>query len=364
MRESTMHQQMTLEQKVGQVLCLGFDGTALNAELHVLLEDLCVGGLVYFERNVASRAALARLSADVQALAKARGLPGLILNIDQEGGRVTRLRAAKGFTEFPSPRAVAASGGAAAVRAVGAVMAAELRSVGINMNLAPVLDVDSNPANPVIGARAFGSDPIQVAECGVALIETLQGAGVMAVGKHFPGHGDTAIDSHQALPVVPHDRSRLAAVEFPPFQAAIAAGVAGIMAAHIHFPAIEPTPNLPGTLSPRVLTDLLRGELGYEGLVLTDSLEMGALGASGYPPPEAAARALAAGADLLLMNAGLAVHRQVHAYIVEAVRRGRIPEERLDAAVRAVLRTKERFGIRLDVLDRSSPPASLARWAR
>lgn len=339
--------RMTLEHKAGQVLGLGFDGTTVNAEVRSLVEGLHVGALVYFERNVAGRHALAALSAGAQALAHSAGLPALIVCIDQEGGRVTRLRAAKGFTEFPSPQAVAAEGGPAAARKVGEMMAAELHAAGINMNLAPVLDVNSNPANPVINTRSFGSDPQLVAACGVAAVEALQRAGIMAVGKHFPGHGDTSTDSHLTLPVAPHDRTRLEAVEFLPFQAAIAADVAGILAAHIYFPAIEPAANLPGTFSTHVLVDLLRGELGHRGLVLTDALEMGALATSGYPPPEAAVRALAAGADLLLISAGLDVHRAAHARIVEAVRCGSIPLARLDAAVYNILQTKQRFGLRL-----------------
>lgn len=336
---------MTLEQKAGQVMCAGFDGTELTPALRRLLEELHLGGLVYFERNVAARPALARLSADLQEAARQSGHPGLFIAIDQEGGRVTRLRAAKGFTEFPSPLEVAASGGPEAVRHVAAAMAVELLDAGINMNLAPVLDVNSNPANPVINTRSFGSDPHLAAACGAAFVEALQGAGVMAVGKHFPGHGDTTTDSHVTLPVVAHSRDRLEAIEFVPFRAAIAAGVAGIMSAHVYFPAIEPTPDLPATLSRRVLSDLLRNDLGYTGLALTDSLEMGALATSGYPAPLAAAQALAAGADVLLFNVGAEVLHLAHATIVRWVEEGRLDPARLDQAVLRVLVAKQRFGV-------------------
>lgn len=335
---------MSLEQKAGQVLCAGFEGVELTPELRGLLEELHLGGLVYFERNVASRPALARLSSDIQDLARRNGQPGLLIAIDQEGGRVTRLRAAKGFSEFPSPLDTAAAGGPEAVRQIAVAMAAELRDVGINMNLAPVLDTcGSNPANPVINIRSFGSDPYLAAACGVALIEGLQAAGVMAVGKHFPGHGDTTVDSHIALPVVAHDRARLQAVEFIPFRAAIAAGVAGIMSAHVHFPALEP--RLPATLSRRVMTELLRQELGFTGLALTDSLEMGALASSGYPAPLAAAHALAAGADVLLFNTDAAVLRQAHATILRWVADGRIEPARLDEAVLRILSAKARYAL-------------------
>ncbi len=336
---------MTLEQKAGQVMCAGFDGDELTPQLRPLIADLHLGGLVYFERNVASRPALARLSAGVQQVARQSGHPALLIAIDQEGGRVTRLRAAKGFTEFPSPLEVAA-GGPESVGQVAAAMAAELLDVGINMNLVPVLDVcGSNPANPVINTRSFGSDPQLAAACGAAFVEALQGAGVMAVGKHFPGHGDTTTDSHVALPVVAHGRARLEAVEFVPFLAAMAAGVAGIMSAHVHFPAIEPTTNVPATLSHRVMTGLLRGEMGYRGLLLTDSLEMGALATSGYPAPLAAAHALAAGADVLLFNTDADTLWEAHATIVRWVQGGRIDPARLDEAVLRILAAKQRFGL-------------------
>ncbi len=337
---------MTLAQKAGQVMCAGFDGSELTPALRSLIEELHLGGLVYFERNVASRPALARLSADVQHVARQAGRPPLLIAIDQEGGRVTRLRAAKGFSEFASPLETAAAGGPDAVRQTAAAMAAELLDLGITMNLAPVLDVNSNPANPVINTRSFGSDPHLAAACGAAFIAALQEAGVMAVGKHFPGHGDTTVDSHVALPVVAHQRARLEAVEFTPFRAAIAAGVAGIMSAHVHFPAIEPAAGLPATLSRRVLTDLLRGELGYRGLLLTDSLEMGALAASGYPAPLAAVHALAAGADVLLFNTDPGVLREARATIVRWVEGGQLDPARLDEAVLRILAAKQRFGLR------------------
>lgn len=167
----------------------------------------------------------------------------------------------------------------------------------------------------------------------------------MAVGKHFPGHGDTTTDSHVALPVVAHSRDRLEAVEFTPFRAAIAAGVAGIMSAHVHFPAIEPMPDLPATLSRRVLSNLLRRDLGYTGLLLTDSLEMGALATSGYPAPLAAAHALAAGADMLLFNTSVEVLYEARATIVRWVEEGRLDPVRLDQAVLRVLAAKQRFGV-------------------
>ena len=218
-----------------------------------------------------------------------------------------------------------------------------MKAVGLNIDFAPVLDVNNNPANPVIGVRSFGSDPAKVAQFGVAFFQGLQSEGVLAFGKHFPGHGDTGVDSHVNLPLVAHDRARLDAVEFVPFKAAIQAGIAGIMSAHVSFPAIEPQPGLAATLSAKVMTGLLRGELKFEGLLVTDSLEMGALAQSGYPPPLAGAAALQAGADLVLFNRDHAMHKQAIAQISAWVKDGKIPLSRLDEAVTRVLKAKLRY---------------------
>ena len=334
---------MNLPQKIGQLMCVGFDGMAFNDEMRGLIQDLRVGGLIVFERNVGSRQALRQMIGDAQACAQACGLPRLFIGIDQEGGRVTRLRSATGFTEFPSAYDVANSPNPIrAVQQQAQVMAGELREVGININFAPVLDVNNNPDNPVIGNRSFGDDPILVSQLGAAYIEAMQAAGVMCVGKHFPGHGDVAVDSHLGLPSVPHNRERLEAIEFAPFKAAMHAGVGGIMSAHVSFPAIEPS-GLPATLSFNVMTMLLRDEMGYDGLLFTDSLEMGALATSGYPVPIAAATALKAGADVMLFNSGEALHRAAHAEMLAWVQRGDIPQTRIDAAVQRVLQAKQKF---------------------
>lgn len=337
---------LTPAQKAGQVMMIGFDGVSMIPELAAVMADLHVGGVVIFERNADSPAALARLTSDLQAAAQANGDPPLLIAIDQEGGRVARLREARGFTEFPSAMAVGATGDPENARRMARAMAAELKALGINIDLAPDLDVNNNPDNPVIGARSFGSDPAAVAAFGVAFAEGLHAGGVMAVGKHFPGHGDAGVDSHVALPSNPHERGRLDAVEFVPFRAALAAGIPGIMSAHITFPAIDPGSGLAATLSPKVLTGLLRNEMGYDGLIFTDSLEMGALAASGYPAPLAAATALAAGADVLVFNHGHERHRQAHALILDQIERGQLAAERVDASVRRVLLAKARLGLR------------------
>jgi beta-N-acetylhexosaminidase len=326
-------------------MLIGFDGTTLTPELREVITQLHIGGVIFYDRNVASPNQVAQLNLDLQNAMKENGDPALFITIDQEGGIVARLKEEKGFTEFPSQMAVAATNDIANARRIAQAISAEMRALGFNMDLTPDLDVNNNANNPIIGTRAFSSDPARVAEYGVAYIEVMQSAGMIAIGKHFPGHGDTAIDSHVALSSVPHDRARLEAIEFVPFKAAMKANVAGIMSAHITFPAIDSTPGLAGTLSPKVLTGLLREEMQYDGLVMTDELTMGAIAKSGYPAPQAASAALRAGADILLFQTGYAMHRQVYAQILDHVQRGVISQARLDQAVARILRAKQQFGI-------------------
>jgi len=331
-------------------MLVGFDGIAVDAELSSMITDYHIGGVILFARNVRSPEQVARLTNELQTIAVESGHPGLFIAIDQEGGRVARLTEEAGFTEFPSAMAIAATGDPENARRMAAAMAAEMRAVGINVNFAPDLDVNNNPSNPVIGIRSFSSDPAGVAEYGIAFAQGLQDNGVLAFGKHFPGHGDTSIDSHVDLPLVPHDRARLDEVELLPFQAAIQADVAGIMSAHVTFPAIDPTPGLAATLSRPVLTGLLRDEMGFNGLIVTDSLEMGALAANGYPPPLGAPQALAAGADLVLFNRDHAMHREAFANLVQTIKDGKVSRERLNASVLRILNAKQKYGILIPAL--------------
>ena len=280
---------MALEMALGPLM-IGIRGPRLEAEEREWLLHPKVGGVVLFERNLEDPPQLAALVAEIHALRR----PPLLVAVDQEGGRVQRLRAP--WTEFPPMRTVAGAGGAGAAAAVGRALAVECREAGIAWDFAPVADVDTNPANPVIGDRSFGHDPQAVAACVAAFVRAMQDEGVAACAKHFPGHGDTDEDSHVGLPVVRHDRARLEAVELVPFRAAAAAGVASVMTAHVLVEAIDP--RRPATFSPDVLA-ILREELGFGGLVVTDDLEMGAV--AGRMPPEAMAdAALRAGADVLL----------------------------------------------------------------
>ncbi len=341
---------LTLEQKIGQLMIIGFDGTEADSGLLEMISKYHVGGVILFARNVRSAQQVAELTNKLQRTAIESGNPGLFIAIDQEGGRVARLTEDTGFTEFPSAMAIGATADPENAYRMASAMAAEMRAVGINVDFAPDLDVDNNATNPVIGTRSFSSDPSKVAAFGIAFGRGLQESGILAFGKHFPGHGDTGTDSHIALPLVSHDRARLDQIELVPFKAVIAENFAGIMSAHVTFPAIDPNPSMPATLSHAVLTGLLREELGFKGLIATDSLEMAALAANGYPPPVGATLAFAAGADLLLFNRDHAMHKQAFANLMRSVEEGKVSQEQLDSSVRRILEAKEKFGILNPVL--------------
>lgn len=329
-------EDFTIERKVGQLFQVGFQGTEPGEDIRELVREYHVGGVIYFGRNVQTPQQTATLSASLQSLAmESTGVP-LLVSTDQEGGNVTRIPFG---TTPPGGMAVGATADPGLASDLGAAIGAELRALGINMNFAPVVDVNVDPANPVIGSRSYGSNPDSVAELGAATATALQDAGVVACAKHFPGHGDTAVDSHHGLPVVDQDRDRLESVELPPFQAAIRAGVDAIMTAHVHFPAFEPDGDVPATLSESVLTGLLREELGHDGLVVTDCMEMDAI-ADRVGTVDGAVRAVAAGADAVLVSHTPSLQKQAIDAVVEAVRRGEIPETRIDEAVHRVLRLK------------------------
>jgi beta-N-acetylhexosaminidase len=286
-----------------------------------------LGAVCLFARNLpAGPASAGELT---QALRAER--PDLLVAVDEEGGDVTRLHAGAG-SPYPAHAALGAVDDPELTASVASTLGAELTSVGVNWDFAPVLDVDSDPGNPVIGVRSFGADPQLAARHGAAFVAGLQRHGVAATGKHFPGHGDTAVDSHLGLPVVAGSAQELAAGALMPFRAAIAAGVRSVMSAHLLVPAYDPAG--PATLSRRILTGLLREELGFAGVIVTDGLEMAAISATAGLE-EGAARAIAAGADALCVGGGLAdaaTVDRIRAALVAAVRAGRLAEGRLAEA--------------------------------
>jgi beta-N-acetylhexosaminidase len=309
------------------LFCVGFAGTAPSPEVLELVRR-GVYGVVLFSRNVESAAQVAELT---HALKRAAGRP-LLVSVDQEGGRVARLRARHGFTELPPMRALGDAGDEGLAREVGALLGRELRAVGIDQDYAPVVDVDTNPANPVIGDRSPGRDPERVARIGAALARGLQSEGVAACAKHFPGHGDTSQDSHAELPRLPHGLERLRAVELRPFRTLARAGVASVMTAHVVFEALDPS--RPATLSPSVMR-LLREDCGFDGPALSDDLEMAAVAAH-FPLEVAVPGALAAGVDALLVCHRAEVAHRAIDLARAAVERGTVTKERLAEARRRV----------------------------
>lgn len=308
--------------------------------------EFSAGNVILFTRNIGQPEAVHALCAEVRWIirAGARGGAGVepFISIDQEGGIVARIK--EGVTPMPGAMTMAAAvlgGGRSAseVRAMARICGSELGALGINWNLAPVADVNVNPANPVIGVRSFGEDSGLVAELASAYAAGLADAGVLASGKHFPGHGDTMVDSHLGLPLIPHGMGRLEKVELVPFRRLIAAGIPAITTAHVRFPAIEEAA-LPATLSPRVLTGLLRGELGFRGLILTDCMEMKAI-ADNFP--DAAVMAVKAGVDLIDVSHTYEAQAAAARSIEEAVLRGDIPESRIDESVDRILAAKSRL---------------------
>jgi beta-N-acetylhexosaminidase len=333
----------SIRRDVGQLLIGSLPATTIPAELRSLAREFQLGGVILFARNIEAPEQVAELSHDLQTLAV--GTP-LWVSVDQEGGRVARLRSP--FTEWPPMATLGRSGDVALASRFAAALAAELKAVGITLDYAPVLDIHTNPKNPVIGDRALADDAAMVGKLGAAIVRGLQDNGVAACGKHFPGHGDTSVDSHFELPIVEHPPDRIRRVEFVPFREAIAAGVGFIMTAHVLVPSLDEAK--PATLSRRIVYDLLRDELGFEGVILSDDLEMKALAAS-YAVPDAAVQAIAAGCDGVLVCRALVDDRgrdieaqaEVLEALVHAVEDGRIPYKRFEDALTRQRRAKERF---------------------
>jgi beta-N-acetylhexosaminidase len=343
---------LTLRQKVGQMMMpwvigdFAPEGSRSHERITGLIRDQAIGGVIM------SVGQPTEVAAKVNDLQRHAEIP-LLVAADLETGAGFRMWGAVympgtielgGATNFPSLMAVGATGDTALAYQMGAVTALEARAVGIQVPFAPVLDVNNNPSNPIINVRSFGEDPDLVARMGAAFVRGMQENGAIATGKHFPGHGDTGTDSHLALPTIDVSRTRMDTVELKPFRSAIEAGIGGIMTAHITVPSLNGGNGTPATLSAAVLTGLLRDEMGFDGIVFTDAMDMAAISGR-LGSGEAAARAVEAGADIILMPASVEGALQG---IVDAVNNGRIPESRIDRSVRRLLDTKETLGLDLN----------------
>jgi beta-glucosidase-like glycosyl hydrolase/CubicO group peptidase (beta-lactamase class C family) len=343
--EATLR-KMTTDEKIGQLLFTTYHGsfTATDAPAYQQMmhdvKDLHVGGFI----NVTEGSPLGIVKSQAYPTAvltnqlQAKSKVPLLIGADFERGAAMRLDEG---TSFPTAMALAAAGNPRDAYTMGKVTAREARAVGIQWIYAPVADVNNNPGNPIINTRSFGEDPARVAEFVAEFVRGVEENGGLATAKHFPGHGDTASDSHLDLPVIHADKERLERMELVPFRAAMDAGASSVMTGHLSVPALEPDADTPATLSPRILTDLLRKELGFQGLIVTDAMDMGGITARNAPG-EAAVRAVAAGADAVLMPP---VPDAAFEALQAAVKSGRISRERLDASVRRILQAKARLGL-------------------
>ncbi len=324
--------------QVGSQLFIAFEGTQAPPEvLHRIQAWEVAGVTLYRALNVRDPAQVRELTRALQSAARTAGQSCLLIAIDQEGGQL--MGVGEGTTPLPGNMALGAAGSPSLARRAGEVLGRELAAMGINVNYAPVCDVNVNPHNPVIGTRSFGQDPRQVARLAAAMIEGIQSAGVAATAKHFPGHGDTATDSHYGTPTVPHDVYRLEAVELVPFVAAIEAGVQLIMTAHVAVPSVTGAEELPATLSSAVLEGLLRRRCGFEGVIITDAMDMGAIQQGCGLAVDALCASLA-GADLLLLGPRSQDQVVVRDALLQAVRRGLLPSRRVAEAAERVRRLK------------------------
>ncbi|HET9252314.1 MAG TPA: glycoside hydrolase family 3 protein [Candidatus Eisenbacteria bacterium] len=331
-----LHRAEEIESRLGELLIVGFPGTEVTPEIESKLRAIAPAGVIFFAPNFPDAGTAGRLCRSLHGILGTPERPALI-SVDEEGGMVSQL---SGFWEVPpSARAVAASGGPPLVKDLATRTAQRLLALGVNLNYAPVLDIHSNPRNPVIGIRSFGSSASQVTACGRAAIEGMQAVGMIPVVKHFPGHGDTSLDSHLTLPTLEVDARTLALRELRPFEAAVNGGAPVVMVAHVSVPAVEPDPSVPATLSRAVVTGLLRERMGFQGVVVTDALEMaGATSRGSYG--EVAVRAIEAGCDLLLYSKLEPGPEEALAAIREALRSGRLTPERVALSIERIGRLR------------------------
>ena len=336
--EATLR-EMSLEERVGQLLMPETTGVLVHerseqfARLAHAIERLHVGGFIIYNGDALTTAAL------TNRLQQRARLP-LLFASDFEGGVGMQLR---GGTRLPRAMALAATGDVESAAAAARITAREGRAIGVHVNFYPVLDVNNNPSNPIINTRAFSDDPAEVARWGASFIRAAQDEGQIATAKHFPGHGDTALDSHILMPTLHASRERLERIELPPFRAAVQQGVQAIMTAHMAVPALDDGAQelRPATLSPAIVHGILREDFGFEGLIFSDALQMGAV-AESYEAGEAAVLAIEAGCDIALCPVDL---ERAHQALCEAVIKGRLTKERITASVRRILSAKARCGL-------------------
>ena len=337
-RIENLLKSMSNEEKIGQIMICGFDGTSPSPNIQKLIREYHLGNVILFKRNIEDPYQVKKLTSELQKIAK---IP-LTIAVDQEGGIVTRLT--EPFTVFPGNMATAATDDPNNAYLTGLVMAKEMRAVGLNWNLAPVVDVNDLPQNPGIGVRSYSDNPRTVARYASEFVRGLHEGHVAACAKHFPGKGHSAKDAHFEMPVVDRDLDDLVRIELYPFKELVRDGIDSIMPSHVYYPALCESENLPATLSNGVMTDLLKSQMNFDGVTVTDDLEMGGITAN-LDPSEASWRSLMAGADMLMVCHTFEKQVKTFEILIQMVKFGDIPIERLNDAVRRVLTMKENLGL-------------------
>ncbi|AUJ23582.1 beta-N-acetylhexosaminidase [Virgibacillus dokdonensis] len=331
----------SLVKEVGKLLVIGFPGKEVPDYIRRMMHQYHIGGMILFSRNIGTPEEVLRLTTDLQKEAKKAGYTHpLLICVDQENGVVRRL--GEGTTIFPGAMALGATNNPKNAYHIGLATAKELKALGINWNLAPVLDVNNNPDNPVIGVRSFGESAEMVADFGRQMMQGMQDGGVITTLKHFPGHGDTNVDSHLDLPVISHHKERLKKVELLPFQTSIDAGADTVMSAHVYFPAIESKQGVPATLSKKVITELLRTELAFDGVVTTDCLEMRAI-ANGVGTEQSAVEAIKAGVDLLIISHTANKQQDTIQKIIQLIEANELDRSFITQSIRRIDSLKEKY---------------------
>lgn len=328
---------MTLEQKIGQMLLAGIDGTKLDSEAKRMIAEDEIGGIILYKDNISSLKSMVSLINALKQSNSGNKVP-LFMSVDQEGGKVSRMP--EEYAAIPANSKVGITNQKESAAEMGRLLAREVLSAGFNMNFAPVLDINSNPDNPVIGERSFGNNAELVSRLGIAEMKGIASEGAIPVIKHFPGHGDTSVDSHLELPVVNKRAASLSKLEWLPFQAAVKEGADTVMVAHILYPQLDP--DKPASLSAKIIGGLLREQMGFGGVIITDDLTMGAI-TDHYTLPAAAVDTVLAGSDILLIAHEYSNEQKVRSALLESVRSGVIPESRIDESVYRILALKEKY---------------------
>lgn len=331
--------KMTLDEKIGQMVIVGVDDYTNNSHSTEMIEAYHVGGFILFDRNIKDPSQALGLINSLKETNAGNKSP-LFIGVDEEGGRVTRMPV--GLARIPTNKAIGQADNSDFSYEIGKAIGGELKAFGMNMNFAPVLDINSNPKNPVIGDRSFGANPEIVSKLGVQTMKGLQSQNIISVVKHFPGHGDTSVDSHKSLPVVNHGLDRLKAFELLPFAEAVKNNADAVMVAHILLPEIDK--ENPASLSKAVITDILRGELKFNGVVITDDMTMGAI-IQNYGIGEAAVKSVNAGSDIVLVCHEYDKEISVIKALKAAAETGTISEDTINDSVYRILKLKQKYGL-------------------